>query len=405
MNNNVLNSRMNRRNFLTMGLTGMSLFVAGCSFRNQNSLNQGKAEPGVFHSLNSIGELLPADENGVMLPAGFKSRIVARSGELPFAGSNYIWHPAPDGGATFATEDGGWIYVSNSEINMHKGGVGALRFNAEAEIVDTYRILDNTMNNCAGGPTPWGTWLSCEEVLKGQVYECDPYGIRPAEVRPALGTFMHEAVAVDTVNQCLYLTEDQPDGGLYRFRPTHGLPDLTEGKLEIASVFEKDGQNIVHWLNVPDPLATKVATRKQANGYTSFAGGEGIAIHEDKVYFSTKHDNRVWSFNINSHQLEIIYDIRTSYNPILKGVDNLTITPSGDVMVAEDLDNMQLVILTPDSKVIPFLQIIGHQKSEITGPAFDPSFQRMYFSSQRGSINKSIGGITYEISHKEGIDE
>ena len=118
---------MKRRKFLVMGLTGIGLFVAGCSLRNQNLLNQGKTEPGVFHSLDSIGELLPADENGVMLPAGFKSRIVARSGELPFADSNYIWHPAPDGGATFVTDDGGWIYVSNSEIRNRKGGVGALR--------------------------------------------------------------------------------------------------------------------------------------------------------------------------------------------------------------------------------------------------------------------------------------
>jgi len=383
---------MNRRNFLHMGLTGIGLFAAGCQ--------QGKhlSPPGDFRSLNSIGELLPADENGVMLPAGFKSRVIARTGESPIASSEYIWHPAPDGGATFAADDGGWIYVSNSEVRQNSGGVGALRFNANAEIVDAYRILDKTMNNCAGGATPWGTWLSCEEVPTGQVYECDPFGIQPAILRPALGTFNHEAAAVDTDNQCVYLTEDAPDGGLYRFRPTNGLPDLREGQLEIASVIEKDGKNLVEWLLVPDPLAQNLATRRQVDGYEKFAGGEGIAIHEDKVYFSTKHDNRVWQYNTNSQQLEIIYDVASSYNPILKGVDNLTISPSGDVMVAEDLGNMQLVVLTPDDKVIPFLQIVGHEKSEITGPAFDPTFQRLYFSSQRGSLGKISGGITYEIS-------
>jgi hypothetical protein len=71
------------------------------------------------------------------------------------------------------------------------------------------------------------------------------------------------------------------------------------------------------------------------------------------------------------------------------------------VMVAEDRDDMQLIVLTPDRGVVPFLQIIGHDTSEITGPAFDPNFQRLYFSSQRGSLGKSSGGITYEISRIE----
>jgi len=388
---------MNRRKFLDMGLTGIGLFAAGYV------LGKGEPPESAFHSLNSIGDLQPADENGVKLPAGFKSRIVARTGESPVASSDYLWHPAPDGGATFATDDGGWVYVSNSEVRENRGGVGALRFNANAEIVDAYRILDGTMNNCAGGATPWGTWLSCEEVPTGQVYECDPFGIKPARVRPALGTFNHEAVAVDTTNQCLYLTEDAPDGGLYRFRPTNGLPDLREGQLEIAAVIEKDGRKLVEWLPVPDPLAQTVATRRQALGYHKFAGGEGIAILGNNLYFSTKHDNRVWLYKTDSQQLEVIYDIATSDNPILKGVDNLTITPSGDVLVAEDRDDMQVVVLTPDYGVVPFLQIIGHETSEITGPAFDPGFQRLYFSSQRGSIRKSSGGITYEISRIETL--
>jgi len=394
-NQHLMNSQMNRRNFLAMGVTGMSLFATGCVSNNLSY------KSGAFNSLNAIGELMPADENGIKLPAGFKSRIVARTGEAPIASSNYIWHAAPDGGATFPTNDGGWIYVSNSEIKKNKGGVGALRFNSKAELIDAYRILDKTMNNCAGGGTPWGTWLSCEEVQKGQVFECDPYGKKSAKVRPALGTFKHEAVAVDMANQCLYLTEDVPDGGLYRFRPTNALPDLSEGQLEIASVIEKEGKQWIEWLEVPDPLAKKIPTRKQVADYTIFKGGEGIAVHKDKMYFSTKHDNRVWLLNTNSQQLEVVYDIKTSYNPILKGVDNITITPTGDVVVAEDLDDMQLVVLSPDDRVFPLLQVEGHKRSEITGPAFDPTFQRLYFSSQRGFLGKTTGGITYEISRSD----
>lgn len=388
----------NRRNFLRMGLTGAGLFAAGGLLRHQSAM-ASEADGGAFYSLNNIGDLLAPDENGVMLPPGFKSRIVARSGEAPAGLPGYTWHPAPDGGATFASDDGGWIYVSNSEVRSNGGGVGAIRFNADAEIVDAYPILRNTTINCAGGSTPWGTWLSCEEFPRGQVYECDPMGIKPAQVRPALGTFKHEAVAVDTLNQCLYLTEDLPDGGFYRFRPDRPFPDLSSGQLEIASIVESDGSSFIEWLAVPDPLAMRVETRKQVLGYAPFRGGEGIAMYDNKTYFTTKHDNRVWCYDVITAQLTVLYDIATTDTPILKGVDNVVITATGDVLVAEDGGNMQIVALTAEERVIPLVQIIGHERSEVTGPAFDPSYQRLYFSSQRGSLGNSSGGITYEISY------
>ncbi len=383
-----------------MGLAGAGMFAAGGTFRFQQALAAG-VESAAFYSLSNIGELQPADDNGLMLPPGFKSRVVARSGEAPAGLPGYTWHPAPDGGATFATDDGGWVYVSNSELRSNSGGVGALRFDAAGKVVDAYPILKNTTLNCAGGPTPWGTWLSCEEFDFGQVYECDPLGVKPAEVRLALGSFKHEAVAVDTVNRCLYLTEDQVDGGFYRFRPDRALPDISSGQLEIASVLEKQGKSFLEWLPVPDATAKHDPVRKQVPGYAVFAGGEGIAIYDGITYFTTKHDNRVWAYDNTSQQLSIAYDIQTSANPILKGVDNVVITASGDVVVAEDGGDMQFLLLTQDNSVIPLVQVIGHEQSEVTGPAFDPSHQRLYFSSQRGSLGKNEGGITYEISRSD----
>lgn len=391
---------INRRNFLQMGLAGAGLFAAGGVLRFERALAAG-IESAAFYSLTNIGDLRAADENGLKLPPGFKSRVVARSGEAPVGLPGYTWHPSPDGGATFATADGGWVYVSNSELRSNAGGVGALRFNAGGELVDAYSILDNTTLNCAGGPTPWGTWLSCEEFSLGQVYECDPLGIKRAVVRPGLGSFKHEAVAVDSENQCLYLTEDEPDGAFYRFRPERPLPDISSGQLEIASLVEKDGESYIQWLPVPDVSAKNDPLRMQVPGYAIFKGGEGIAIFEGITYFTTKHDNRVWAYNNETQHLGVAYDVETSTNPILSGVDNVVITASGDVLVAEDGGDMQIVVLTADDRVIPLVQVMGHEASEVTGPAFDPSHQRLYFSSQRGSLGKNEGGITYEISRSD----
>ena len=66
--------------------------------------------------------------------------------------------------------------------------------------------------------------------------------------------------------------------------------------------------------------------------------------------------------------------------------------------MAEDRGDMQIVSISPEGKPMPLLQIINHDKSEIAGPAFDPSLTRLYFSSQRGQSGIGTGGITYEIS-------
>ena len=99
--------------------------------------------------------------------------------------------------------------------------------------------------------------------------------------------------------------------------------------------------------------------------------------------------------------LTILYDAATSSTPILKGVDNLTVSPAGDVVVGEDGDDMQIVAISTDDTLVPLVQITGHDLSEITGPAFGPSLQRLYFSSQRGADGVDIlgkSGVTYEVS-------
>jgi secreted PhoX family phosphatase len=349
----------------------------------------------------SFGPLQAADSNGIRTPAGFTTRIVARSGQTPLAGTGFAWHAAPDGGATFPVPDGGWVYVSNSEMPANGGGAGALRFDSSGQIIGAYSILENTTDNCAGGPTPWGTWLSCEEFDSGTVWECDPMGLLLPAHRPALGSFKHEAAAVDPQSGIIYLTEDQTDGCLYRFTPAgrtqSGAPDLSSGLLEVAEVTGGD-EGLVVWHTVPDPDGAVVPTRFQVAASTVFNRGEGAWFDSDKFYFSTTGDNRIWVLDVRIQELNILYDDDMFADPILRGVDNITVSPRGDVIVAEDGDDMQLVAITPSGDIEPILQIVGHDESEITGPAFDPSGTRLYLSSQRGSTNLPEDGVTYEIS-------
>lgn len=329
------------------------------------------------------GALGAADANGLRLPAGFTSRVVATTGEA-VGSTSYTWPADPDGGATFATEDGGWIYVANAESFAPNGGASMIRFGSDGTITHAQRILSGTNRNCAGGATPWGTWLSCEEFAGGRVWECDPTGANAAVVRPLLGTFSHEAVAVDPVGQALYLTEDVPDGALYRFRPT-AYPDLATGTLEVLT----ESGGTLAWVAVPDPSASSTATRNQVADTKRFNGGEGICWFDDSVYFTTKGDNVVRRYTPSTNALVEVY--RAGSGAVLTGVDNITTNQAGDLFVAEDGGDMQIVMVR-GTTVEAVAQVTGVSGSEMTGPAFSPDGSRLYFSSQRNP------GRTYEVT-------
>jgi len=380
-----MNSHPSRRSLVRYGLvSAFSLGALGARGAQAGSV-------AFAFGADEFGPLQDPDENGLMLPRGFTSRVVAVTGER-VPGTRHTWHADPDGGATYAAPDGGWVYVSNAECNNGLGGVGALRFDASGAVVDAYSILHGTTRNCAGGPTPWGTWLSCEETSTGRVWECDPFAKdSQGVVHPALGTFAHEAAAVDLPTGAVYLTEDQREGLFYRFLPD--VPgDLSSGRLQAAEVLDPDGAGPITpgqlrpltWHPVPDPtVSERTPTLRQVPRATPFDGGEGCWVERRWLYFSTKGDNRVWRVDLDRQTIEIVYDRATSSNPILSGVDNVLVTPNGDVYVAEDGGDLQIVALTTKGAVKPVLKLVGTRGTELTGPALAPDGTRLYFSSQR----------------------
>src|SRR5215210_7692773 len=127
---------MQRRQFLrnagllSAALIGRDLWESAFAGASSSAVEPGDGP---------YGPLGDPDVNGIQLPVGFASRVVGRAGD-PVAGTAHVWHEVPDGGACFATGDGGWVYVSNSEVGNGGGGVGVLRFDSAGTIVAAFSI-------------------------------------------------------------------------------------------------------------------------------------------------------------------------------------------------------------------------------------------------------------------------
>ena len=408
---------LSRRHFLGAGVGAVaSAGALAWLYRSRNT-----ATP--------LGDLV-ADPAGILdLPPGFSYQVLQRVGDPMTDGFNAP--AAPDGMACFSGSDDSWVVMRNHEIHQGSPVDAALGFAGNRGggvtrlVVDRARgalrssnfVLTGTSRNCAGGPSPYG-WLSCEEVEEpghGYVFLCQPSAskLQAPHRLPALGRFSHEAAAFDAKTGITYLTEDASDSAIYRHVPNHTTQPFVGGELQALKVSGKDRFTLaeglkvgdtfdVEWVSILDPQALKAPTREQAHnaGAAFFSRGEGAWLADRQVYLCSTdggptHRGQLYRLDISSgdeDHLTLVAQAETDDS--FDKPDNVTVSPWGDVFLAEDGGAPNGVcILNPDGSLRYFAQnAIDGGDSEITGVCFAPDGKWLFLNLQWEGLTLAVTG-------------
>jgi len=376
-----------------------------------------------------LGDLV-SDSNGMLdLPPGFSYQVLQRVGDQMTDGFNVPG--APDAMACFAGDDDSWVVMRNHEIHEGSpvdptlgfadnrgGGVTRLVVDRESGALRSSNfVLTGTSRNCAGGPSPYG-WLSCEEVGEpghGYVFLCDASAstLQAPHKLPALGRFPHEAAAFDEATGITYLTEDTSDSAIYRHLPDHPTKPFVGGELQALKVSSQDrfrlseGPKVgdafdVEWVSVADPQALKASTRDQAHnmGAAFLSRGEGAWFAEGHVYICStdggpNRRGQLYRLDILSDGMDRLTLVaQAESEDSFANPDNITVSPWGDVFLAEDGGPPNGVrVLKPDGSLDHFARnALNGGKSEIAGICFSPDGKWLFLNLQWEGLTLAITG-------------